>query len=239
MKILITICARGGSKGIPGKNIKEMNGLPLIAYTIRTARQFQAEMPETDLVLSTDSGQIRQVAAQYGLDSDYVRPDYLANDSCGKVDAIKDVLLYQEAVSGQRYDYVLDLDVTSPLRTCEDLKNGRRAIEEEKGAVVLYSVSEAGRNPYFNMVEKKPNGFYNVVKDDAVFLSRQAAPKVYEQNASFYFYRRAFFDLGYRSPDTDRSTIYLVPHICFDLDRPLDFEIMSYLITHDKLDFTL
>ncbi|MCM1719092.1 cytidylyltransferase domain-containing protein [Bacteroides ovatus] len=239
MKILVTICARGGSKGIPGKNIKVINGRPLIWYTIQTARQFQKEVEGVDIVLSTDSEEIIKVANECGLKSDYKRPDYLANDTCGKVDAIKDAVLHYEAQFNQKYDYILDMDVTSPLRNVDDLKAALEIFEKETGAINLYSVSPASRNPYFNMVEKKANGFYNLVKDDVLSLSRQTAPVVYEQNASFYFYRREFFDLGYKSTDTDRSTIYLVPHICFDLDNPLDFEIMSFLLEKDKLDFNL
>jgi len=239
MDILLTICARGGSKGIPGKNIKMMNGKPLIWYTIQTARMFQKRVPNVDIVLSTDSDEIRRVAKECGLDSDYKRPDYLANDTCGKIDAIKDVLLHYEQQYGKRYDYLLDMDVTSPLRTVDDLLAAFKIIEEEKAAINLYSVSPAGRNPYFNMVEKKANGFYNLVKDDVLYLSRQVAPVVYEQNGSFYYYRREFFDLGYKSSDTERSTIYLVPHTCFDLDNPFDFEFMSFLMENNKLGFEL
>ncbi len=239
MSILITICARGGSKGIPGKNIKMMNGKPLIWYTIQTAKKFQSMVPDVDIVLSTDSDEIRRVAKECGLDSDYKRPDYLANDTCGKVDAIKDALLHYEQQYDKRYDYLLDMDVTSPLRNADDLLNAFRIIEEEKDAINLSSVSVAGKNPYFNMVEKKENGFYDLVKNDVLSLSRQAAPTVYEQNASFYFYRRMFFDMGYKSADTERSTIYLVPHVCFDLDNPIDFEFMSFLMANNKLDFEL
>lgn len=239
MSILITICARGGSKGIPGKNIKMMNGKPLIWYTIQTAKKFQSMVPDVDIVLSTDSDEIRRVAKECGLDSDYKRPDYLANDTCGKVDAIKDALLHYERQYNKRYDYLLDMDVTSPLRNADDLLNAFRIIEEQKDAINLSSVSIAGKNPYFNMVEKKENGFYDLVKSDVLSLSRQAAPTVYEQNASFYFYRRMFFDMGYKSADTERSTIYLVPHVCFDLDNPIDFEFMSFLMANNKLDFEL
>lgn len=239
MSILITICARGGSKGIPGKNIKMMNGKPLIWYTIQTAKKFQSMVPDVDIVLSTDSDEIRSVAKECGLDSDYKRPDYLANDTCGKVDAIKDALLHYERQYNKRYDYLLDMDVTSPLRNADDLLNAFKIIEEQKDAINLSSVSIAGKNPYFNMVEKKENGFYDLVKSDVLSLSRQAAPTVYEQNASFYFYRRMFFDMGYKSADTERSTIYLVPHVCFDLDNPIDFEFMSFLMANNKLDFEL
>lgn len=239
MNILITICARGGSKGIPGKNIKIMNGKPLIWYTIQTAKKFQNIVPNVDIVLSTDSDEIRRVAKECGLDSDYKRPDYLANDTCGKVDAIKDALLHYEKQNNKKYDYLLDMDVTSPLRNVDDLLSAFRIIEEEKDAINLSSVSIAGKNPYFNMVEKKENGFYDLVKNDVLSLSRQAAPAVYEQNASFYFYRRMFFDMGYKSADTERSTVYIVPHVCFDLDNPIDFEFMSYLMENNKLDFEL
>lgn len=240
MNILITICARGGSKGIPGKNIKLLNGRPLISYTIDIAKRFAADMGNTTVVLSTDSDEIIRVASDWGLQSDYKRPDYLANDTCGKIDAIKDILHYLEKQKGCTFDYVLDLDVTSPLRTLEDLKEAFKQIQTDENAVNIFSVSEPGRNPYFNQVEQKANGYYAQVKalDDNV-LSRQAAPKVYDLNASFYFYKRCFFDLGYTGAITDRSLIYLMNHICFDLDHPVDFEIISFLLENNKLDFSL
>lgn len=237
MRILITICARGGSKGIPGKNIKVLNGKPLIGYTIDIARKFQSLHENVDIALSTDSEEIIRVAAECGLDSEYRRPDYLANDTCGKVDAIQDIVLYSEKEAGYRYDYVLDMDVTSPLRTMQDLEEAFKILEEDKNAVNLFSVSEPGRSPYFNQVEKKGNGYYDKVKDAGTVLTRQSAPKVYDLNASFYIYRREFFDLGYKGTITDRSLIYLMPHTCFDLDHPIDFEIISFLLENDKLDF--
>jgi CMP-N-acetylneuraminic acid synthetase len=240
MNILITICARGGSKGIPGKNIKLLNGMPLISYSIGVAKQFQSKYANTDIALSTDSEEIIVVAKELGLDSDYKRPDYLASDTAGKIDAIKDVLLFSENKYTKVYDYVLDLDVTSPLRNLEDLLSAFDLILSNKNAVNLFSVSEAGRSPYFNMVEQKENGYYAQVKQpEGNVFTRQSAPKVYDLNASFYFYRRIFFDSGYRGTITDRSLIYLVPHICFDLDHPIDFEIISYLLENNKLDFSL
>ena len=86
MNILVTICARGGSKGIPGKNIKPINGLPLIGYTINVANQFKEHFKSVEIALSTDSEEIISVAESCGLKSDYRRPDYLANDTIGKID---------------------------------------------------------------------------------------------------------------------------------------------------------
>lgn len=237
MNILITICARGGSKGIPGKNIKMLNGKPLIGYTIDIAKRFQDRYSNTDIALSTDSDEIIKVAEECGLHSDYKRPETLGGDTVGKIDAINDIVLYTEKTKGIKYDYVLDMDVTSPLRTMEDLEEAFELMNADSNAINLFSVSEAGRSPYFNQVEQKENGYFNKVKDAGTVLTRQSAPKVYDLNASFYIYRREFFELGYKGAITDRSLIYLMKHICFDLDHPIDFEIISFLLENGKLDF--
>lgn len=239
MNILITICARGGSKGIPGKNIKMLNGKPLIGYTIDIAKRFQDKHGNVEIALSTDSDEIMQVAEQCGLHSDYKRPASLGGDTVGKIDAIKDIVLYTENAKGIKYNYVLDMDVTSPLRSMEDLEEAFEMMNADPNAVNLFSVSEAGRSPYFNQVEQKENGYFNKVKDAGTVLTRQSAPKVYDLNASFYIYRREFFDLGYKGAITDRSLIYLMKHTCFDLDHPIDFEIITFLLENDKLDFAL
>ena len=240
MKYLITICARGGSKGIPGKNIKPLNGKPLIAYSIEIANQFKLKYETVDIALSTDSDEIKDVALKFGLKTKYIRPDYLANDKAGKIDAIKDVVEYYEKIGSKKYDIILDLDVTSPLRNLKDLEEAQDILVKDMIAVNLFSVSPSGRSPYFNMVEKKSNGYYSqVVKPTGDVFTRQSAPRVYDLNASFYFYKRCFFDLGYKGAITDKSLIYEVPHICFDLDHPIDFEIISFLIENNRLDFEL
>lgn len=238
MKILITICARGGSKGIPGKNIRPLNGQPLIAYSIAAAKNFAEKYP-ADIAISTDDAEILEVAARYGVTSDYLRPDFLATDTAGKIDTIKDIVIYQERANGYAYDFILDLDVTSPLRTIEDLVGAFKTLLADDNAENIFSVNAASRNPYFNMVEQKENSYYHTVKSGAGFLSRQTAPKVFELNASFYFYRRRFFEESYRTVFTDRSLIFELPHICFDLDHMIDFEFLDYLLSNNKLDFQI
>ena len=240
MSVLITICARGGSKGVPGKNIKMVDGKPLIGYSIDVAKEFQRHFFDAEIALSTDLEEIKKVAAVCGLLSDYIRPNKLAGDSVGKIDTIADVLDFYEVNRKRKFDYVLDLDVTSPLRNVNDLLQAFVLLRDNAEALNLFSVSPASRSPYFNMVEQKENGFYAQVRqlESAVF-TRQSAPVVYDLNASFYFYKREFFELGYNGAITDRSLVYVVPHICFDLDHPIDFEFMSYLIANDKLDFEL
>lgn len=236
VNVLITICARGGSKGIPGKNIKLLNGKPLIAYTIESAMKFQSLHP-ADIVVSTDDSDIKDVVRQLGVQV-YDRPDYLATDAAGKVDTITDVLVFQENKNDKKYDYILDLDVTSPLRTLEDLSQGFTIIKNDDEAYNIYSVNPANRNPYFNMVERKDNGYYHLVKEGS-FLSRQDAPAVFDMNASFYFFKKSFFTSGQKTSTTTKSLIYVMPHVCFDLDHNIDFEFMEFLMSTNKLGFIL
>lgn len=240
MKILITICARGGSKGIPGKNIKDINGKSLIGYSIDLAKKIKEKF-DVKVALSTDDEAIKERAESFGLKTHYSRPDYLATDAAGKIDTIRDLLLYEESIVDNKYDFILDLDVTSPLRTLEDIEKALNIILENPEALNLFSVNPAARSPYFNMVEKNAEGFYSLIKTnaDGSVMTRQSAPKVYELNASFYWYRRSFFDQGIKSAITDKSLIYEMNHVCFDLDHPVDFLFMEYLLQNDKLDFEL
>ena len=240
MNILITICARGGSKGIPGKNIKNIAGKPLIAYTIEQAIRLTAKL-NAIITISTDDELIKETADEFGVSTDYIRPDYLSTDTIGKVDTIEDILKFEEFKRNMRFDFVLDLDVTSPLRTIKDLEDALNLMLNNPNAYNLFSVSKAARNPYFNMVEKNSKGYYSLVKTNinGPVMSRQAAPKVYDLNASFYWYRRSFFELETKSVLTKKSLIFVMDHMCFDLDDPLDFLFMEYLLQSDKLDFEL
>lgn len=238
LKGLITICARGGSKGIPGKNIKILNGKPLIAYSIEVAEGLSKKY-DLDIFLSTDSNDIKETVRELGFSKiklNYSRPDYLADDQSGKLDAIIHVKNYAEALHHLTYDFVIDLDVTSPLRTIEDLEVSIERLFNNHDALNLFSVSPANRNPYFNMVEENESGFYNLCKKGE-FLTRQSAPKVFDLNASFYVFKEQFFDQEHKTVITDNSLIYEVPHLCFDLDHPIDFEFMDFLLQNRKLDF--
>ena len=241
MKLLITICARGGSKGIPGKNIKLLNGKPLISYSIDVANKFKKHFSniEIDIDLSTDSEEIKSVANNFGLSTKYTRPQILASDSAGKLDAILDLTRFNQIHNNCEYDFVLDLDVSSPLRSLSDLVDAFNDFKYSN-ALNLFSVNKAHKNPYFNMVEMDESGYYNTCKDLGVnVLSRQAAPSVYELNASFYFFKREFIINGYKTVYSGKSTIYEMNHLCFDLDEVIDFEFMEYLFVNKKFDFNI
>lgn len=238
MNTLITICARGGSKGIPGKNIKPLAGVPLIQYTVEAAKRV-AQKYNADIAISTDDSLIKATCEQLNIFSNYTRPQLLATDNAGKIETIKDLLIFEEKSRSLQYDFILDLDVTSPLRTLEDIVSAFELLNSNKDSLTLFSVNPAARNPYFNMVEAADDGFYKLSKKlaDSTITTRQSAPKVYDLNASFYWYRRSFFNLQLTSPITQKSLIYEMKHICFDLDHPIDFDFLEYLIVNKKLGF--
>lgn len=240
MNILITICARGGSKGLPKKNIKMLQGKHLIGYSIELAQEFKASRSQDNVTisLSTDSQEIVDIASLYKLSTEYIRPKKLASDEAGKLDAITDLLEYESRVKQIEYDYLIDLDVTAPLRTVGDLNQSLKMLIDNNEALNIFSVSPPHRNPYFNMIEKKEDGYVKLVKPlSSSILSRQKAPVVYDMNASFYIYKKRFFESDQRSAITAKSLAYEVPHLCFDIDHEIDFIIMDHLMASNKLDF--
>jgi CMP-N-acetylneuraminic acid synthetase len=237
MNLLITICARGGSKGIPGKNIKLLNGKPLIEYTLNSAQKI-SEKFNAKVSISTDDENILKICQSLGYLSMYKRPLELSTDHAGKIDTIQDLLLFEEKELGFTYDYILDLDVTSPLRTQRDMLEAFELLKNNTDALNIFSVNKANKNPYFNMVEENGNGYFELSKKGE-FLTRQSANPVFELNASFYFYKREFFNLVDKTVINSRSLIYEMNHICFDLDHPIDFEFMSFLFENNMIDFQI
>lgn len=234
---IIFICARGGSKGVPNKNIKLLNGKPLISYTINVARKFAAKH-NFEIELSTDSELIKNVSSECGLPSEYLRPEHLASDGAGKNDVWKDLLRYSEEKYNKTFEFILDLDVSSPLRTLEDLDIAYINIKKNKEANNLFSVSKPDKNPYFNMVEQSKNSdYFELCKQKVNFISRQEAPTVYSMNASFYFMRRDYFTNNLTTINS-KSLVYLMPHICFDIDESLDWEFMEFLLSTNRIKLT-
>lgn len=195
------------------------------------AFNFQKKI-DCKIALSSDDSEIIFIAKKYGLISDYVRPKKVSSDKSGKLEAIKHLLIYEERKEKIKYDYILDLDITSPLRKVTDLTESLKMIESDRDMLSLFSVSNSRRNPYFNMVEKTPNSkYFDLVKNfSSPPLSRQSSPLVYDLNASFYWYRRSFFETNYKTAITSRSGIYLMNDICFDLDSTEDFDYLEFLL---------
>ena len=180
MKILTIIPARGGSKGIPHKNIKPLNGKPLIYYTIDCAR---AICNDEDICVSTDDAEIISVVEQYGLKVPFVRPAELASDTAGTYEVLLHALDFYEK-QGRHYDVVLLLQNTSPFRSSLHVKEALELYSPEIDMVV--SVKETSSNPYYNCFEENGNGFLMISKGDGLYTRRQDVPKAYEYNGAIY-----------------------------------------------------
>lgn len=225
--LLITICARGGSKGVKGKNIRTLARKPLIYYTIKQARDWGKGRR---IVVSTDSEEIAEIAKESGAEVPFIRPADLATDTAAKTPVIRHALNFCEDLYKERYDLIMDLDVTSPLRKVSDLENALNLFLQKKPQT-LFSVVPARRNPYFNMVEETTDGRVNLSKKGN-FASRQEAPKVYDMNASIYIYDRAFLkNEKNTSPISDNSIVYVMDELSrTDIDCELDFRFIEYLV---------
>lgn len=229
MKILATIAARGGSKGLKNKNIKDLLGKPLIAYTIEQVNKWGRY---DKFIVSTDSKEIANIAIRFGAMVPFMRPVELANDTSGKLDVLRHSLVKSERHYRTRFDVLLDLDATAPIRTIEDIENIVKLFEEAN-ADCVFSVVKARRSPYFNMVEEKEDGTITICKkltDEIV--RRQDAPIVYEMNASMYVYRRDFLlDINNKLPYSGKSMVYKMGELsCVDIDSELDFKFIEFLI---------
>ena len=227
MKIA-TVCARGGSVGVPGKNIRPLLGKPLIGWTIEQA--FASGIVDK-VYVSTDSAEIARVASSFGAEVPFLRPAELATASAGKLPVILHLVRWVEAHIGA-VDRVIDLDPTSPLRALEDIHACDALLEDDADLVI--TGYESDKNPYFNMVERKPDGSIARVCRPADqpagdVAARQLAPKVYAMNASIYAWRRTF--LSDSLWNVARLRLHVMPRErSIDIDHPIDFELVELLM---------
>jgi len=226
MNIVCVIGARGGSKGLVGKNIRPLLGKPLIAWSIEQARA----CPEiTRVVVSTDSEPIAEVARAYGAEVPFMRPDDLANDAAGKWGVWQHALDACERHYGEPMDLYVDLDCTSPLREVADIS---RAIAQYRAsdADAVFSVCEARKNPYFNMLEVD-NGFLRICKPlPHPVVRRQDAPKVYEHVASIYVLSPDYLRRGSGLLSGHTQGYNIGQAKSLDMDSEFDFELIEYLM---------
>jgi CMP-N,N'-diacetyllegionaminic acid synthase len=225
--ILCTICARGGSKGVKNKNIKELNGKPLIAYTIEQAKE--SGLFE-HIVISTDSDDIANVAQECGAEVFFKRSSEMASDTAGKLDVIKDAFKRSEEYYSKTFDYLIDLDATAPLRSVEDIINSFKQFKKDNNENLITAMPSR-RSPYFNLVEQDRNGKVYLSKklDDAV-VRRQDAPKSYDMNASIYIWKRDII-LNENSIFLKKTGLYVMPEErSIDIDTELDYKFVEFLM---------
>jgi len=227
-KILCTICARGGSKGVKNKNVRELHGKPLIAHTIEQAK---AAGVAATIAVSSDSPRILEVAEQYGVPYLIRRPDEMASDTADKLVAIQHAVEAVEAQAGVVFDDILDLDPTSPLRLVDDITSALRLFYETN-AENLITAAPARRSPYFNLVEQDEHGFAHLSKPPpARVYRRQDSPRCYDMNASIYIWTREFL-FQKTQVFGDRTALYVMPEErSIDIDSELDLEFVTFLMS--------
>lgn len=231
--VLITICGRAGSKGFKNKNLKTFLGTPLVYYTAAIAEDFKkrlAEECETTICLNTDSKDLQKLVNDKYKNIELInRAEELGGDKVPKMAVWHNSLDIMESRLNKKFDYVIDLDITSPLRQIDDVVNAFKTKLSRSDCQLVYSVCESRRNPYFNMV-KLENGFASKFAQSN-FTTRQEAPSVYDMNASIYV-----IDADYLRNDKEnmllnaKSSIYeMYDTAVLDIDCEQDFELMEII----------
>jgi len=225
--VLCTICARGGSKGVKNKNIKHLNGKPLIAYTIEQAKDSGLF---DHIVISTDSDDIASIAIKYGAEVFFKRSPGMASDTAGKLDVIRDAFIRSETHYQKRYDYLIDLDATAPLRSVDDIKHAYAQLLRDKNDNLITAMPSR-RSPYFNLVEIDPTGKVTLSKKlDSHVMRRQDAPCSYDMNASIYIWNRKTI-LNCNTLFLEKTGLYVMPEErSIDIDTEIDFSFVEFLM---------
>lgn len=181
---------------------------------------------DCDIVANSDSKELLDILCNNGKRKVYAieRTADLSGDRVSKIDVIRDCLTRMEKITHKNYAVVVDLDITSPLRTVQDIEN---LIDKQQttGCDVAFSVVESRRNPYFNMVKKTEHGYAKVIQSD--FVARQQAPEIFDMNASMYAYRPDFLRIGKGIFDGYCEAIQMYDTGILDLDRGDDFVLME------------
>lgn len=233
MNILFTICGRSGSKGIKNKNLKEFLEYPLPFYTVSLIDLFMKNNKtyNCDIVLNTDSEELIQLFTNRLKRSVHIieRVAELSEDNTPKIMVIEDSYNRIKERLEKEYDMVIDLDITSPIRTLCDLES----LVEKKvtsNADVVFSVTNARRNPYFNMVVKTSSGYERVIKSN--YNARQEAPEIFDMNASMYAYSPSFLVKRKGIFDGKCEVIKMLDTAILDIDHENDLELMQVIAAY-------
>lgn len=221
--ILVIIPARGGSKGVPGKNIKPLAGKPLIYYTIEAAREV---FPDEQILASTDSEEIKACVEKTGLKVPFLRPPELATDTAGTYEVLLHAINYVETI-GYSPDVIILLQPTSPFRTGNHIKEALSLFDDKCEMVV--SVKETKANPYYTLREENSEGWLEKSKEGN-FVRRQDCPKVYEINGGIYIMRVSTLKTIHPSK-FQKNRKYLMDEVSsHDIDSWLDWDVGEVIL---------
>ena len=231
-KNLAFIFARGGSKGLPGKNIKFLGNKPLIAWSIESALAVESIH---SVYVSTDCKKIAEIATKYGAKVPFIRPKNLASDDSPELLSWKHALeFYQANNDGSLPNKIISIPATAPLRTPLDIQNCIEKFEKEEVDAVI-TVTESSRNPYFNMVKENSNGLIDLLMQPSKKLTRrQDAPEVYDV-ATVAYVARPEFIMKYQSIFAGRVAAVHVPlERAIDIDTISDFKMAEFYLSQQE-----
>jgi len=229
---ICTICARGGSKGVPNKNLRTLLNKPLIAHTIEHANQSKLFL---GVGVSSDSEQILDVSMKFGADWLIQRPPDLAHDQSPKLPVIQHCAHKIEKIIGQKFETIVDMDASAPIRRIKDIIEVVKLLENRDTSNVITGV-KARRSPYFNLVELTEHETVRLSKTSAKLVTRrQDSPVCYDMNASIYaWHRSTLFKSNYVF--LDKTRIHVMPEeTAFDIDSENDFELVEWIMKKNTI----
>ncbi|MBU2920904.1 acylneuraminate cytidylyltransferase family protein [Winogradskyella psychrotolerans] len=227
MNYLVVITARGGSKGIPKKNIKLLNGKPLIQYSIDIAKKIA---DKKDICFTTDNDEIIEVAQKLGLEIPFKRPAELATDTSNSQDVILHGLEAYEKLNNKTYDAIVLLQPTSPFRTLEQVQDCINRYDNSIDMVV--SAKQASANPYYNLYEEN-NGFLKPSKEGN-YTRRQDCPDVWELNGAIYVINSTALRTQKIKAFSKVKKYIMSEETSIDIDTPLDWKIAEFYLQDSK-----
>ena len=228
MKTFAFIFARGGSKGVPGKNIKELCGKPLIAYSIELAQKIEII---DKIFVSTEDDDIATVANEYRAEI-IPRPYNLAQDDSPEWLAWQHAIKWLED-KGESFNVFISLPTTSPLKKKIDITRCMDYLDQKTDMVV--GITEANRSPYFNMVRKNDSGFIDILmKNDIRYTRRQETPVIFDITTVAYVSRPEYITNSSGIFDGNVKGVEIPSERALDIDTELDFEIAEFLMGKSK-----
>ncbi len=230
MNILFTLCGRAGSKGIKNKNLRKFCDRYLAYYSVSAIDLYLKRYKNiiADVVVNSDSQELLEIVSNNGLVTvdEIIRDDSLSGDSIGKIAVVYDCLSKMMERKKTHYDVVVDLDITSPLRTVDDLEKVINT-HIRTNADVTTTVAPARRNPYFNQLKRTGHGVKKVIESN--YTARQQAPEIFDMNASIYAYKPEYLKSGKGVLDGYCEIVEMYDTGILDLDHENDFELMEVL----------
>ncbi len=231
MNYIALICARGGSKGLPGKNVRLLSGIPLIGWSIKVALQTERI---SRVIVSTDSQSIAKLAQNYGAEVPFIRPSELAQDNSSEWLVWRHAIEYLNSTK-QDYDGLIVIPPTAPLRSVDDLEQCIDKYENNNVDIVV-TVSEAHRSPYFNMVKINDDGLASLVNGkEKQIIRRQDAPTVYDMTTVAYVVNPLFVIEKNNMFEGKVGCVHIPIERSLDIDTMFDFKIAEYLIKDERV----